>query len=73
MSEENVNHQIFDILIDLKLLEILLRGEENIDLSEIDKNISETNMLYDQLLEVDKYIGGIELMLELLILELNSL
>jgi len=73
VSEENVNHQIFDILIDLKLLEILLRGEENIDLSEIDKNISETNMLYDQLLEVDKYIGGIELMLELLILELNSL
>lgn len=69
----NANQSKFEILVDLKLLEILLRDEENINLEEIEQNIYEMNSLYDQLSEIDEYIDGIKLMVELVTQELNNL
>ena len=69
---EGLNSQ-FDLLIDIKLIEIDFQDSETIDLNEIQINIVETDSLYEELKEIDMHIEYLKNNLELLEQKLENL
>ncbi len=60
----SVMKQQMDLVVDIKLFEIWFQDEETTEIDEIDENVFETQMLFEQLKSIDGQLVEINLRIE---------